>query len=144
MSREILFSLLHSNPYRTTHHLASTHSSSAATAATRTRLNACPSPIISSRPHVLVWLEKNEVDFWREQTRQHHRCTYAQAHTQAGRLNFVIVTRAEIDCNRCEEHNAGRVHRKADILSFVEILRNLSRLESVDRTEWDEEDDEDE
>lgn len=131
------------HPNRTTHHLASTYASSTAAAATCARLHARP-PSIISRPHVLVWLKENEINFRREEAGQHHRCRYAEAHTQTGRLDLIVVGRAEINCNWCEENNAGRVHGKSNIFCFVEIFRNLSRFESINRAEGNEKDDEDE
>lgn len=131
------------HPHRATHHLASAHARSTGARSAGTRLHARPASIIS-RPHVLVGLKEDEINLRREQTRKHHGCTDAEAHAQTGRLDLVIVTRAEINCNRCEEHNAGRVHGKSNIFGFVEVFRDLSRLESVNRAEGDEKDDEDE
>lgn len=139
--RKKLFCVELLHPYRTTHHLTPAHARSTGTAATCAGLHSRPSPIIS-RPHVLVGLKENEVNFRREQARKHHRCAYAEAHAQTGRLDLVVVARAEINCNWCEKHNAGRVHSKSNIFGFVEVFRNLSRFESVNRAEGDEKDDE--
>lgn len=131
------FSAFVLHPNRTTHHLATTHPGSTAAAATCACL--CPrTTSIISRPHVLVGLKENQINFRREQTRQHYGCAYAQAHTQTGRLDLIVVARAEINCNRCEENNAGRVHSKSNIFCFVEVFRNLSRFESVNRAKGDE------
>ena len=39
--------------------------------------------------------------------------------------------RAEVDGNEAEPDDARRVHRKADVLRLVEVLRNLVRLNGV-------------
>lgn len=131
-----------SHPHTATHHFTTTHSSCSGAAATRTRLGA--STTIISRPHVLVRLEQNEINFRGEETSKHHRCTDVEAHAQTRRLNLVVGARAEVNGNRCEEHNAGRVHCKANVFRFVEVFWDLSRFKSVNGAERNKKDNEDE
>lgn len=135
-----LFRIL--NPHRAasftcTYHFASRYAS--ATSA-RTGLH-CPATIVP-RPDVLVRLKQHEIDLWREQAGQHDRSANVEAHAEARRLDLVVVAGAEVNCDTGEEHDARRVHGEADVLCFVEVFGDFAGLESVNGTEWNEEDDE--
>lgn len=132
-----LFSNLHPNA---THHIASTASDSNATS----RWSTAPTTIIIAWTNIFVGLKEHQVDFWREQTRQHHSRADVQTHAQTRRLYLVVIRRAKVDGDRREEHNAGAVHSEANVLGLVEVFGNFSRLECVQRAQRHQEDDKDE
>ena len=53
--------------------------------------------------------------------------------------DLVVVVRAEVDGDEREPHDARAVHGEADVLCLVEVLRDLSRAERVERAQYDEE-----
>ena len=134
-NRKILTLNLHPN---ITHHIAA-----ASDANTTARWCSTPASI-TTRPHILIGLKNHKIDFWREETRKHNRRTDIQTHAQTRRLNLVVIRRAKVDGNGGEENDVCRVHREANVLCLIKVLRNFPRLECVKRAEWHQEDDENE
>ena len=51
-----------------------------------------------------------------------------------------LIVAAEVDGYEGQPHDAGRVHREADELRFVKVLRQITCLDGVQRAHDDEED----
>ena len=68
-------------------------------------------------------------------------CTYIEVEFllqgQGAQTYFVVVLSAEENGDEGQPDDARAVHGEADVLGLVEVLRDLSRLESVPRAERD-------
>ena len=83
-------------------------------------------------PLILLRLEQNNINLRNEQENEHNRRAEASAQTQ--RDHFKIT--AKVERYERDPDHARRVHTKADEFGLVEILRQISSLDGVQRAKY--------
>lgn len=87
------------------------------------------------RPVVALRSQQDYVKFWHEQENPGNSSTQSDAHAHRDDLGIA----SEIDRNKSDPNDARGVHGESDKFGFVEVLRNVSRLQSVQSAQDDEE-----
>ena len=98
----------------------------------------CPLNTLCCAAHCALAALTNATPFCWYQVRRLALCAFMKIDRNRGSYLEISSVCSEVDGDERQPDDTRGVHGKRDILGFVEILRDLPRLESVDGTEEDE------